>query len=104
LHGGSDGDTLIGEEGSDRIFGDSGDDILWGGNGNNTLTGGQGKDLFLIDVQSQQIITDFTQGQDVLVLTTGLTFEQLNFTLNNGALQIQNQGQTLAILTPNSYN
>ncbi len=79
LYGGSDEDTLYGGEGSDLLNGQAGDDTLYGGAdwdklygraGNDTLTGGAGTDQFIFeDDNGNDIITDFTDGEDAIDLT-----------------------------------
>ena len=85
LLGGDGDDTLLGEDGNDTLLGGNGNDKLLGGNGNDLLagnagkdrlTGGKGKDRFVFDINAPfnkakmgvDIITDFTRGQDKIVL------------------------------------
>ncbi|MGF1490863.1 MAG: DUF4347 domain-containing protein [Microcoleaceae cyanobacterium] len=68
LHGGQDDDTLMGGEGNDELHGDD---------GNDTLVGGNGQDQFVLSPErGSDVITDFTQGEDLIVLD-GVTFDQL---------------------------
>ncbi|HEY9837681.1 MAG TPA: Calx-beta domain-containing protein, partial [Vampirovibrionales bacterium] len=84
VYGGQDNDTIRGSEGDDLLFGDKGNDVIFGGVGNNTLTGGEGSDQFVISPglgflqQTRNLITDFTDGQDFLLLADGITFEDLD--------------------------
>ncbi|MCT7991572.1 Calx-beta domain-containing protein [Laspinema olomoucense] len=84
IYGGQDNDTIRGEDGDDLLFGDKGDDVIFGGVGSNTLTGGQGSDQFVISPglgflqQTRNLITDFTDGQDFLLLADGITFDDLD--------------------------
>ncbi|MCT7961650.1 hypothetical protein NG791_13315 [Laspinema sp. D1] len=84
IYGGQDNDTIRGSDGNDQLFGDKGNDVIFGGVGNNTLTGGQGADQFVISPglgflqQTRNLITDFTDGQDFLLLADGITFEDLD--------------------------
>lgn len=99
LFGGEGSDILLGGQGQDQIFGDAGDDILIGGAGDNTLTGGIGKDTFVLSTQGKNNITDFQIGQDLIGLTSGLTFTSLNFTGQNGGIWIYtSNNQPLAFL------
>ncbi|WP_348541568.1 Ig-like domain-containing protein [Vibrio fluminensis] len=72
LFGGEGVDGLRGGTGNDLLDGGAGDDILVGGLGNDILVGGLGADIFKwVDQGSeprndQDIITDFTIGEDVL--------------------------------------
>ena len=78
-NGGS--DKLCGFEGNDTLDGGKGDDCLTGGLGNDILSGGSGRDRFVLTAGSRQnLITDLTKGEDLLVLGSGLTFAQLSIT------------------------
>lgn len=74
--GGSGQDRLIGRGGFDRLEGQSGKDSLTGGNGGDLLTGGSGADQFIFNhlgdsttrIGEGDIITDFTEGRDKIVL------------------------------------
>jgi len=81
LDGGDGIDRLEGRAGADRLRGGNGSDILLGGDGNDTLvcgggdslTGGAGADRFRFDAASgaggtPDLITDFTPGEDRIVL------------------------------------
>ena len=81
LRGGKDDDELRGGKGADKLFGGDGDDTLiggqgadrlMGGNGHDTLTGGPGADRFVFgsDETGDNIITDFGNGNDRIVLKT----------------------------------
>ncbi|MGC9504184.1 calcium-binding protein [Baaleninema sp.] len=74
IFGGQDADSLIGENGNDSLSGDRGEDILRGGAGDDVLTGGQGNDRFVFAPGdgTNNIITDFEDGPDKVVLTGGL--------------------------------
>jgi hypothetical protein len=72
--------------------------------GEHTLTGGAGHDRFVLALNRDSstsvssltsfestptdMITDFTDGQDVIELTGGLSFQQLNIVLPGSAAQI----------------
>ena len=68
IHGGAGNDILRGGDGDDVLFGDAGNDLLIGGAGTNTLTGGAGADLFQLSKIGMQMIADFVQGQDKILL------------------------------------
>ncbi|MEX0367091.1 MAG: fasciclin domain-containing protein [Ruegeria sp.] len=69
--GGEGGDTLHGGFGHDTLDGGAGDDLLVGGKGDDTLTGGDGEDVFVFGRNTgHDVITDFTQGDDAIVLRT----------------------------------
>lgn len=69
-----------------------GDDLLWGGKGQDTFVLGEN--------QGSNWIDDFTDGEDFIGLTGGLTFEKLQFTLvdNNTLIQVSSTGEVLATL------
>ena len=87
--------------GNDTLNGPKGDDYLIGALGNDLLCGGQGRDRFVLTAGSgPDLITDFTKGEDLLVLDRGLTFAQLSITQNANAafIRIGQNGQLLAAL------
>lgn len=67
LFGGKGNDILYGEAGNDNINGGNGNDTISGGSGKDTLTGGAGNDLF-VHIADQDVITDYTVGQDKIKL------------------------------------
>ena len=91
--GGSKADDIDGVGGSDSISGGKGNDTLKGGIGNNTLTGGAGKDVFIIAAGSNNTITDYTAGQDVISLESGITLSAVSMS----------PGGSDYIFTVNSY-
>ncbi|MEM7522605.1 MAG: G8 domain-containing protein, partial [Pseudomonadota bacterium] len=67
LDGGRGADVIKGGAGADLLFGGNGADTMVGGGGDDTITGGNGADEFLfLAGQGGDIVTDFTQGVDVL--------------------------------------
>ncbi|MBF2049337.1 MAG: Calx-beta domain-containing protein [Leptolyngbya sp. IPPAS B-1204] len=82
--GGPGNDTLIGNNQRNIIVGNEGNDILNGRGGNDRLTGGPGRDRFVFDIGRRfnqkamgvDVITDFTRGEDKIVLDR-TTFTQL---------------------------
>ncbi|MCT7989513.1 calcium-binding protein [Laspinema olomoucense] len=93
LYGGAGEDIIYGGENSDRIYGGDGNDILFGGGGNDrlfgdsgrdSLTGGPGNDSFGIgpgtggnSLTEADLITDFTNGEDIIEFVGNLTFARL---------------------------
>ncbi|MBE9229288.1 putative Ig domain-containing protein, partial [Phormidium sp. LEGE 05292] len=117
--GGAGDDLLFGNQGADRINGDVGNDTLYGGQGNDTLiagdgddflsgdksndvlTGGNGSDKFVLaSGQGNDIVTDFQDRIDFLVLSANLTFSQLSIVQseNNTLISLTSNNQLLAIL------
>jgi Ca2+-binding RTX toxin-like protein len=71
-------DTLFGGQDSDTLTGGTGNDLLSGDLGNDVFTGGEGGDRFDFQtIDGIDIITDFTDGQDLIGLKGGLTLAQL---------------------------
>lgn len=74
--GGNGNDTLVGGLGNDTLQGGEGDDALSGTLGSDLITGGNGSDRFIFNTGSPfdrsvigtAQITDFTRGQDKIVL------------------------------------
>ena len=63
------------------------------------MTGGAGNDQFLLSTNSSiDVILDFEDGKDLLVLGNGLTFSQLSITQENSAtfIRLSATGEILA--------
>lgn len=77
--GGDEGDVfrnmedVVGSSRNDTITGDDGDNTLEGAFGDDVLTGGGGRDTFVLSTfnRSVDVITDFTVGEDLLVIDHG---------------------------------
>ncbi|MEG4993174.1 CARDB domain-containing protein [Microcoleus sp. B4-D1] len=91
IYGGENSDTLLGCTGSDLLFGDLGDDSLIGGLGNDTFAIGNNLGI--------DIISDFVKGEDVLGLSRGLSFNQLEISQSNNSALIKVNGIAIASLT-----
>ena len=107
LLGGDGNDTMYGGKDNDVMIGGNGDDLLFGDFGNDTLTGGIGSDRFVLAIgRGSDTISDFQDGIDLLALTGGLTFTQLNISQNNGTtvISVINTGEVLAYLSGVSAN
>jgi Ca2+-binding RTX toxin-like protein len=106
--GGCEGnDTLYGGEDNDTLTGCQGDDILYGELGNDSLTGGSGNDIFVLNSgQGFDVIADFTVGQDLIRLSSGLSFDQLAITQNTQGTIIKNilTGEQLGVMIGVSAN
>lgn len=78
LSGGAGNDFLHGGGGADLLHGGEGDDFLYGGWDTDGLHGGEGADTFIFDEFSgDTLITDFTDGVDVIDLS-GLDLSGFN--------------------------
>ena len=86
LQGGAGDDTHYGDAGNDIIKGYTGNDTIIGGAGSDTMTGGDGSDVFTFEAlgdstasneNGMDIVTDFTQGEDVIDLS-GLGYESMD--------------------------
>ncbi|URF46549.1 M10 family metallopeptidase [Dinoroseobacter shibae] len=87
---GSGNDTLTGNgannhffagDGRDTIFGGDGDDILEGQGGIDILTGGAGRDGFVLSgtgFDGLDIVTDFTDGEDLLFFAAADSFSDIS--------------------------
>lgn len=98
LIGGGDRDYLWGGRGDDFLLGGDGDDRLRGDRGKDILIGGGGADTFELALNSgTDTIDDFQAGTDLIILSGGLTFNQLSFSGNQ--ILVTATAQTLATLT-----
>ncbi|UNU23610.1 hypothetical protein D0A37_06755 [Microcoleus vaginatus HSN003] len=111
LWGGQGSDTIYGGQDSDWIFGDRGNDLLIGGEGGDILTGGAGDDLFVIErtsaastITEADIITDFGNGNDKIVLTDGMKFSDLELSVadNQTIMKDKTSGNYLGVVSGNS--
>ncbi len=97
-----DSKTLYGGAGSDLLYGGYGDDTLDGGTGIDFLTGGGGNDIFVIRtgdgsdlIAEADIVTDFSDGTDLIGLDNNLTFSELTIEQGTGS----NASDTLISVT-----
>ncbi|HEY9866178.1 MAG TPA: hypothetical protein V6D21_18545 [Candidatus Obscuribacterales bacterium] len=94
INSGEGNDSNYGGQGNDTLLGGGGNDSLAGDKGVNQLTGGFGADHFSIRAfpvedtgnvsdfipDNADIITDFTPGEDVMIISGVPSFAQLNLT------------------------
>ncbi|MEM9245810.1 MAG: calcium-binding protein, partial [Cyanobacteria bacterium P01_F01_bin.153] len=80
-----------GFEGDDVLVGGNADDVLAGGVGDDVLLGNGGADLYAIAPgEGADVIVDFADGSDRILLNGGLTFESLSFA--DGTLTVAGVG------------
>lgn len=102
VYGGQGNDQVSGGKGNDLLFGGKGSDILYGDIGADTLTGNGGdpgtQDIFVIGLTSDatnkttggltiadaDVITDWDSCIDKILLTEGLTFDDIVLTQGTG--------------------
>ena len=79
-------------DGNDTIIGNNSGNILYAGRGHNTLTGNGGSDVFVIkqNLTTQDLITDFTLGEDKIDLSDfdGLKLSDLHFSQSGSDVSI----------------
>ena len=97
IYGGSGNDSILGNNGNDKLYGDDGADTLIGGKGNDTLIGGNGKDVFVYaSGNGNDVITDYTAGQDKIKLTSGsissssLSGSDVVLKIGTGSIKVKN--------------
>jgi Ca2+-binding RTX toxin-like protein len=113
IDGGMEHDLLYGGDGDDIIMGgvNNGRDTLIGGNGSDTLTGGVLEDIFVYEAADEStfvapdLITDFTQGEDLIRLDgTGIAFfTELTITQNAGQTIIDHDNSPFQIILDGLY-
>ena len=98
LDGGTGNDILYGGRDSDTLLGGDGDDILSGDLGDDLLTGGAGGDRFDFRIgDGTDIVTDFTDGEDIIGLRGGLTFTDLTISAVGNDTQILAEGLSITL-------
>ncbi|MEL6883486.1 MAG: fasciclin domain-containing protein [Pseudomonadota bacterium] len=86
MNGGAGNDRLNGGMGDDAIKGEDGRDLLNGREGDDTLTGGANTDIFVFQSNSgHDTVTDFTVGEDLIVLRHLDDFEQVDLMISDTA-------------------
>lgn len=93
-------DILEGDGGRDEIDGGAGFDIITGGRGADILTGNGGADRFVFGSNhGRDVITDFQQGRDKIVIETGFfNFDLLSFVQRGDDVQILTGGGRVTVL------
>ena len=116
IYGGSGADSIFGNAGNDKLYGESGNDFLSGGagndtlsggSGNDTLTGGLGKDMFIYS-SGNDVITDYTVGQDSIKLSSGaivgssVVDSDVVLKLSSGSITVKNgKGKAITVVDKN---
>lgn len=83
-------EDAIGGDHADQITGNDLDNLIVGGGGDDLLTGGGGADVYRFGLDSgSDVVSDFSTAEDRIDLTgTGLTLEDILFSVEEGALRI----------------
>ncbi len=88
MYGGNGNDQIDGGEGNDTILGEAGDDQIVGGLGDDSINGGAGNDTYIIGANDgTDTITD-AAGVNQVILSEGLTRDQVWLTRNGNDLQL----------------
>ncbi|MBR1730293.1 MAG: hypothetical protein IJ728_12315 [Selenomonadaceae bacterium] len=102
---------IVGNSLNNSIVGGSKDDTLLGGKGNDTLTGGKGKDVFIYaNGEGNDLITDYTPGQDKIKLTSGsitkssIKGSDVILTIGNGSIITVKNAKGKVITVTDSAN
>lgn len=111
VYGGAGNDSIFGNAGSDSLSGGSGNDTLIGGKGDDTLIGGLGKDVFVYaDGDGNDVIKDYTAGQDKIKLTSGsiesssVKGSDVVFKIGSGSITLKNAKGKEITITDSSNN
>ena len=95
-YGTEDGDDLMGTPEDDLLNGLEGNDTLAGLEGDDVLIGGTGDDVFVLAAgEGTDGIIDFADGEDLIGLSAGTSYEDLTLVGDKISLN----GQTLAIVS-----
>jgi len=90
-------DSIIGSDDANVLIGNGGDDRLEGGGGNDILQGGIGADQFVFSQdQSVDIVTDFTDGADMLLFSGATSLQLFDY---NGSAALELNGDTYVVLS-----
>jgi len=99
LQGGAGQDSLYGGAGDDELFGGAGNDHLDGGDGTDQLIGGEGQNVYYFgrgsgqDYIQTRPLQSLEQGNSFIVFKSGLTIDDLDFSLSGRDLVIEIVGE-----------
>lgn len=97
-------DKLVGRASNDILVGGADNDVLKGGAGDDLLRGGKGKDVCFLQNNGIDTIQGFSDSQDKLKLTGGLTFTDLIITQQGNDVLIGTSTSKFALLTGINVN
>ncbi|PJE37078.1 hypothetical protein CVM52_08980, partial [Pseudooceanicola lipolyticus] len=103
LTGSEAADALEGSDGDDTLLGRKSNDLLEGGAGNDRLDGGGGDDIFVFgDGHGNDVITDFTIGEDLIWIdrtaTAALDYDDLGISQVGNDTVIDTGDGTITLL------
>ncbi|MEB3885987.1 CAP domain-containing protein [Lyngbya sp. CCY1209] len=97
--GGDGNDSLFGGQQNDQLIGGAGSDTLYGDLGMDTVTGGEGSDVFALASGGRDVITDFEDNIDRILLPDGIAEIQIRaIGVNQTLITVANTGEELAVL------
>ncbi|MEL6521584.1 MAG: phytase [Pseudomonadota bacterium] len=87
LVGSAEEEIILGGVGNNRVFAGAGDDRIDTGAGSDwNVFGGAGADTFVFGIGSDNMrVLDFTDGEDLIELTEGLTFDDLTLVFSDAS-------------------
>lgn len=105
LNGTAGDDYIDARGGSDRVDAGAGDDVIFAGSGNDwNIFGGSGADTFAVSGDDEiYMIRDFENGVDKILLTDGLSLEDVSYSpsANNNRIEINFEGSDLRLVLHN---
>ncbi|MEP5758384.1 MAG: calcium-binding protein [Litoreibacter sp.] len=94
-------ENVVGGSGNNTLTGSAFDNVIDGGDGNDILTGGGGADQFLFSSSfDNDVVTDFTDGTDLLLVDIdGIGFDDLTISQNGNDAELNISGHGTIKLT-----
>lgn len=97
--GGDGNDSLFGGQENDQLLGGAGADTLYGDLGTDTVTGGDGDDIFALGSGGRDVITDFEDNADRILLPDAIASIQIRaIGTNQTSIIVADTGEELAVL------